>query len=307
MQTDGSDLDRLAMSSAGVVSRTALISGGWSTSAIDRALVSGRLRKVAIGVYRVAGAPWTRAASRHAALAAAGPGAVIARSSAAELLGLLDPQPGPHQVLVPHHRRPVAIPPEIATVTRTRTLTAADIVECAGLPTTSLARTLLDVSGSTDRAALAELLAAAANRRHLDLDDVRSVLDRNPAARGRAELRAALELLDDDGARARAEVEVVALHALVQAGLPRPAVAYTVRGRDGRFLAEVDLAYPRWRLAIEIDGFRWHSTPARKRADEERQNRLVLAGWTVLRFSATIVRSQPEVLTEAVTVALGLA
>lgn len=307
MRTDGSDLDGLATGSAGVVSRAALLSGGWSSSSIDRALASGRLRRLTAGVYRVAGAPWTRAASRHAALAAAGPGAVVARSSAAELHGLLEPHPGPHQLLIPHRRRPIAIPPEIATVTRSRTLTGADIVDCAGLPTTSMARTLLDLSSSTDPAGLAELLAAAANRRHLDLDDVRSVLDRNPAARGRAHLRAALELLDDDGARARAEVEVVALHALVQAGLPRPAVAYKVRDDGGRFLAEVDLAYPRWRLAIEIDGFRWHSTPAHKRADEERQNRLVLAGWTVLRFSATIVRTQPEVLTRAVTVALGLA
>ncbi len=39
---------------------------------------------------------------------------------------------------------------------------------------------------------------------------------------------------------------------------------------DGHLEAELDLAYPDQRIAIEIDGYRWHSTPEQKRRDERR-------------------------------------
>lgn len=110
-----------------------------------------------------------------------------------------------------------------------------------------------------------------------------------------------MTLLGSDGAQTRSGVEIAALQALVKGGLPRPVLAYRVHDTQGRFIAEVDLAYPELKLAIEIDGYRWHSTPAQKRADEERQNRLILAGWTVLRFSAAEVRHDPEVLATTVS------
>jgi very-short-patch-repair endonuclease len=38
-------------------------------------------------------------------------------------------------------------------------------------------------------------------------------------------------------------------------------------------------------LVIEVDGWAYHRTPDRFQRDRERQNRLVAAGWTVLRFT----------------------
>lgn len=294
------DLDELAAPRAGIVTRTELVASGWSTSGIDRALASGSLRRIGVGVYRVQGAPWTRQASRLAALAMAGSGAVLARASAAELHGLVDPVPGPHQVLIPHSRRPLGTDPSLTRISRTRTLADVDRVEVNGVPSTSVARTLLDLSPTTEHRALAELAARAIQRHLVTVAEFRDVLDRNPVARGRRGLVRGLELLGDDAERIRSEVEVAALAAIVAAGLPRPEVGYAVPGPDGRPIAEVDLTYPSLRLAIEIDGFRWHSTPARKVADEQRQNCLVLAGWTVLRFSAAIVRTEPQVLVRAV-------
>lgn len=298
------DLDALAAPYGGIVTRTGLVTAGWSTSSIDRALAAGRLRRISAGVYRTQGAPWTRQASRYAALAMAGPGALLARASAVELHGLGDPTPGPHQLLIPHHRRPVRIDPALARVSRTRTLTDGDRVEVAEIPTTSVARTLLDIAATTDHRILAEFAARALQRNLVQESQLRDVLDRNPAARGRRRLLRGLELLENDALRIRSEVEVAAVADLVAAGLPRPEVGYLVTDAAGQPIAEVDLAYPRLRIAIEIDGFRWHSTPARKMADEQRQNRLVLAGWTVLRFSAAVVRKEPQVLVRAVRSAL---
>ena len=46
----------------------------------------------------------------------------------------------------------------------------------------------------------------------------------------------------------------------------------------------VDFAYPELMLVIEVDGFRYHSSPEATAADQVRQAALEALGWTVLRF-----------------------
>ena len=53
-----------------------------------------------------------------------------------------------------------------------------------------------------------------------------------------------------------------------------------VEGRGFR----IDVAFPAERLAIECDGFRYHRSLSAFKADRERQNLLVCAGWRVLRY-----------------------
>ncbi|MFN2535890.1 MAG: endonuclease domain-containing protein, partial [Pseudonocardiaceae bacterium] len=48
------------------------------------------------------------------------------------------------------------------------------------------------------------------------------------------------------------------------------------------------------RLAIEVDGWAWHSDVDRFATDRRRQNALVLAGWTVLRFTWNDLTCRPE-------------
>jgi hypothetical protein len=164
---------------------------------------------------------------------------------------------------------------------------------------------LLDLAGCVDsRSRLSELVATAVRVGVCDLDEVARLLERHPYARGRGHLQWALTLLGDDGAAARSEVEIAALVAIVEAGLPRPCLAHQVFTEHGTFVAEVDLAYPQLRIAIEIDGYRWHSTPEQKRRDEHRQNQLILLGWRVLRFSASDVRRCPALVVAAVRRAL---
>ena len=47
----------------------------------------------------------------------------------------------------------------------------------------------------------------------------------------------------------------------------------------------VDVLFRKLRLAIEIDGRRFHSASAVFESDRRRQNSLVLGGWTVLRLT----------------------
>jgi len=46
-----------------------------------------------------------------------------------------------------------------------------------------------------------------------------------------------------------------------------------------------DLVFRRARAVIEVDGLAFHVSPERFQRDRARQNRLVAAGWTVLRFT----------------------
>lgn len=47
----------------------------------------------------------------------------------------------------------------------------------------------------------------------------------------------------------------------------------------------IDVAFPAVRLAVEIDGREFHSDRVQFEQDRHRQNALVSAGWTVLRFT----------------------
>jgi very-short-patch-repair endonuclease len=88
-----------------------------------------------------------------------------------------------------------------------------------------------------------------------------------------------------------------------RAGLPRPASQYEVSTR-GQFVARVDFAYPDSRLAIEIDGDRWHSGRTARQRDNTRQNRLVAAGWVPLRFSWSDINDRSAFVVEQLRAAL---
>jgi very-short-patch-repair endonuclease len=84
---------------------------------------------------------------------------------------------------------------------------------------------------------------------------------------------------------------------LVQAGLPRPRVQVSLRDDRGLFVARPDLYYPGVRLAIEYDGATHRTSLA---ADNRRQNRLIDAGYRVLRFTAGDVLGMPSAVISVV-------
>ncbi len=54
-----------------------------------------------------------------------------------------------------------------------------------------------------------------------------------------------------------------------------------------------DIVFDTVPLIVEIDGHAHHGGRERFEADRRRQNQLVEAGWTVLRFTATRVADDP--------------
>lgn len=88
---------------------------------------------------------------------------------------------------------------------------------------------------------------------------------------------------------------------LVLAGLPRPQVQVPLRDPVGLFVGRPDLYYVSERLAIEYDGATHRDSLA---ADNRRQNRLVNAGYRLLRFTAADVLSTPDSVIQQVKQAL---
>ena len=61
----------------------------------------------------------------------------------------------------------------------------------------------------------------------------------------------------------------------------------------------LDFAVEAVQLAIEVDGVSAHSDPAAFHRDRERQNLLIRAGWTVLRYTPhQLQRDMPAVIAE---------
>lgn len=70
-------------------------------------------------------------------------------------------------------------------------------------------------------------------------------------------------------------------------------------GRDRPDLVDEDL-----RIVIEAESFEWHGNRAALRKDAARYNRLVVAGWLVLRFSWEDVMFAPEAVRRAIEAAV---
>lgn len=76
-----------------------------------------------------------------------------------------------------------------------------------------------------------------------------------------------------------------------------------VEGRRFR----LDIGFAAARLAVEVDGFAYHGKHLGDfKRDRERQNLLTVAGWRILRFTASDIRKTPERCLELIEAALRL-
>ncbi len=183
-------------------------------------------------------------------------------------------------------------------VVRRSEVGASERVRRRGLPTTSAVRTLADLGR---RLPLVEAVAAldlALHERLLRSGDLRSWVCSHPRYPGLAHLLRTIELAEP---ATESVMETRLRLILVIAGLPRPQAQVSLYDEAGHFLARPDFYYPLHRLALEYDGA-YHRENLT--GDNRRQNRLVDAGYRLLRFSAADVLSAPESIVALVRRAL---
>ena len=265
----------------GLVTREQALAAGMSDKQIRWRISAGQWVRATRGVYRHRSAPDTRIARLLAACLAHG--ALASHRSAAALHGIDGFRLDCIEVVVPRGR---ARPIKGAILHQSTRFDLTKPVERQGVPCTALDRTLFDVSAVVSRARLDQAIDAVLRDGRLRTTDLYRVLVSH-ARRGRngcASFRASLEDRGDDPVPLSAWSRMVA-DLLVESGLDQPAMEHRVHTTDGAFVAQVDLAYPDCRVAIELDSKRWHLNRMSFDSDPERRNRLTVAGWTVLNFT----------------------
>jgi hypothetical protein len=171
---------------------------------------------------------------------------------------------------------------------RSGALFDSDVTVYRSIPTTTVARTLIDVSGRLSDRQLGQAVDDSLRRRILRLDDLRRTAGRLGAAPGRSMRRVHVIL----SARVPgydpldSSLEVRALRAFAAAGLPLPREPFPIT-LDG-VPCHLDLAYPDARICIELDGWEWHLTRSAFDDDRRRDAALIKLGWIVIRLIASM-------------------
>lgn len=229
-------------------------------------------------------------AARVAAVLLTAPaGAVISHATAAALWGVAIPlQPERPQVDITVGTGSAVRGRRDRAVHR-RPLDDDEVTRHRGFPLTTPARTWRDLAMVLSPPALLavtdQLLAAGTT-----VHELSAQLDRRPHGRGRARARAVLPVADP---RAESPMESVLRWLLHAAGLPRPVLQHEIRDDGARFVGRADLAWPGRKVLVEFDGDVHRERDVFVR-DLRRQNRLIAAGWVVLRFTSADVAGRPD-------------
>lgn len=300
MATDQLALPTIASGQRGLVTCRDAHGLGMSDVDLARLVRRGVLARVQPQVYRFTSVPPDPLAPLLAAVLSAGGQAVVSMQTAAALHGLdRIGSLSPPRITVPQTYKHELWD---VVVHRTRRLEPPDVVQVDGIPCTSGARTLIDLAAVVDRTLLTALVddaigSGVVSRSHLH---VRALALRN----GRTGVGNILLLTADDADNGfRSWLERRAAFVLESAGVSRPRWNEPIY-EDGRLLGIADACWHEQRLIVEFDGLRFHSTPQQRRADAERERRLVLAGWRVLRFTWHDVVEQPDLMVVAIRRAL---
>lgn len=224
------------------------------------------------------------------AVALTWPDAVTCLSSAARAHRLPVPS-GPVHAAVPTSRRAM-----LNLIPHRYRVHPEDVVRQAGVAVTSLRRTVLDCLGLLPAKDAEELLVWVRTRQLVTHADLVTLIDSRPRQVGNRRRRELLALTAD-GALSVAEHR---LHRILRrAGIRGWVADARVFDRHG-VIGVADVLFRAERVLLEVDGMAYHAT-ARFQEDRTRQNRLVCAGFTVLRFTWHDLVDRPHLVQRVVT------
>jgi hypothetical protein len=162
----------------------------------------------------------------------------------------------------------------------------APLAMVEGRPATAPAWTAVEVARGLRRPrALATLDAALRSA----TCDRRSLVRAAAAQAGRRGIVAVRDLIPLADGAAESPMESEARLVFIDGGLPSPVLQYEIVDRSRR-VWRLDFAWPDRRLAVEYDGFDFHSSPAELRRDRQKRAALIELGWNVISIVADDVR-----------------
>jgi hypothetical protein len=165
----------------------------------------------------------------------------------------------------------------------------APLTVVAGRPVTAAPWTAVEIARSLPRPRALATLDAALRSGTCTRDDLRRAAQRQSGRRGIVAVRGLLTLAAPG---AESPMESEARLAMIDGGLPEPALQYEVVGVEGQTW-RLDFAWPEYAVAAEYDGVAWHSGPDAFFRDRRRYSALQDLGWVIVSIVAEDVRYRP--------------
>ncbi|MEX2393508.1 MAG: hypothetical protein WD826_03405 [Actinomycetota bacterium] len=264
----------------GLITHAQALACGLTPRQIEHRVVVHRWERLHHSVFVVVGAERSWRQRVLAACLAAGEYAVASHQTAAVLWGLIERRRRPIEVTVPIGKHPRA---DGYTVHRTRLSFEPEFV--GPVPATSAARTVIDLATVVGVDELEEALDIAMRRHDVHAIELLGRLKGLTGRRGLGPLRRMLERRAERGGQNHGVFATRFEQLLRRCGLPPPEIEYVILDADGRFIARVDLCYPREKLVIELDDWDTHSSPRALSLSNMRQNAIEELGYTLRRFT----------------------
>ncbi|MDQ3710334.1 MAG: hypothetical protein M3387_13695 [Actinomycetota bacterium] len=290
-------LARVAAGQHGLVAVWQVEDLGIARQLLVRRVAEQGWHRVVRGVYLLPGMALTPLARIKAAdLALRGRG-LASHRTAAFVWGLRNHLVRPLEFVVPPH---CTLRVQGVHIRRLGGVLEGDGARHTGVALTAPARTICTLSGVSSVTELVDDLATAHRLRLATPVSVRRVAEASARFAGQSRLREALE-------RAEGELNHSKLERLgrqLLAGItllphPQPFVV----ADEGGFVAELDIAFPDYRVGVPIDGPH-HFEPDQKRADDDQRHRLHLLDWLLVPADQLRLEHQPRVFVRQVTQAL---
>jgi hypothetical protein len=272
----------LAASQHSAITRRQAAELGMDRRRIATAMRQGWLGEPHPGVLQIAGSPATFERRVMSAVLAVGGVAVASHRTAARLHRLDGLQRVDDVELSTDRshrwRHPDVIAHHVVDVPK------CDIVDVDGIPTTGLARTLVDlgsVVSSRDQVgrALTDL-----RRRGTSLRWIRETAQRlhRPGQRGTGLALRLLDAIPCEGRVPDSWFEELLARCVDHPDIPEVIPQYRIRDARGRVVARTDLGIPEVRLGLEAHSRRFHFGPAAEPLDEQRDLAVAACGWELL-------------------------
>ncbi len=271
----------LAEAQFGLITRTQALALGLTNQQITYRLGNGRWKLVHRNVYRINGAARSWAQDAMGACLWAGDSAALSHQAAARVWEFNSFQRVGIEISTVAPKRDHDVP---FRVHRVSTALSKEIVTASGLPTTSVRRTILDLTGIRHPRSEGVLDQALAR----DLTSLGQMWllyeeEWTKGRRGIAILKARLSERTPGRGPDDSELEFLLDKIIREYALPEPKRQYSIalitRG------IRVDYCYPEARLIIEVDGYAFHGNRSAFDSDRERDAELQAGGWRVLRFT----------------------
>ena len=261
---------------------------------ILRRLFTGRFAAYAVGHEALSVAGWAVAAA-----ITAGPGSAVSHWTVAALRGLIDrPRPLIH-VTAPVQRRS-----QRGLFIHHAILPPVDIVVVDGIPQTSVARLMLDLSAERDERMLRTLIKRAEFKGLVTAAGIVDVLERYPRRRGRGTLARVAASYGLTAGLTQSPIEDDFIEFCVARDIPLPETNVPIAAGGREYV--VDCVWREARVIVELDGRDAHARELAFEDDRARDRALIAAGWRPIRLTSAQLRASAAALERDLKAALGL-